>query len=351
MERLGVSVVTWTRPLARLPIAEVGPNDWLALLDVSAFGDPLNDVDVGAILDWLDRGGGVLLVGRSRAATCVGAPVNAGTVVVPMRDERLPETRWRIEDPDDAAPEEQAVVSPVEMRCASVETSKTVHILRNQRGAPVVRLDWLEGDARVLTIAEPDYLRNRTLRDRETGTVLLPLLLAERPARVFVDEYDHGFGAHPSLYGATWSWMRSRPAGWAMLHLGVVGLLALAVLAVRFGPALSVIERRRRSPLEHLDALAVGLERAKASGTAIELIVQGLQRRLGRAGAGRRAVARSREWLDALALSAQSAPAKAAVASLAQALKNRGDPDSVSDAALAVEDVWEALQHSNSKTR
>jgi hypothetical protein len=130
-----------------------------------------------------------------------------------------------------------------------------------------------------------------------------------------------------------------------------VGLLALAVLAVRFGPALSVIERRRRSPLEHLDALAVGLERAKASGTAIELIVQGLQRRLGRAGAGRRAVARSREWLDALALSAQSAPAKAAVASLAQALKNRGDPDSVSDAALAVEDVWEALQHSNSKTR
>src|SRR2546430_12202492 len=33
-------------------------------------------------------------------------------------------------------------------------------------------------------------------------------------------------------------------------------LVALAVAAVRFGPARSAIERRRRSPLEHVEALA-----------------------------------------------------------------------------------------------
>src|SRR5437867_179509 len=94
----------------------------------------------------------------------------------------------------------------------------------------------------------------------------------------------------PRRDAAASSWRRripcSRPsaAGWALLQLMGVGLVAVAMAAVRFGPAQAVIDRRRRSPLEHVEALAASLEGAGGVDTTVALIVAGLRRRLGRAG-------------------------------------------------------------------
>src|SRR5258706_502741 len=125
------------------------------------------------------------------------------------------------------------------------------------------------------------------VRARETD-VRLPLLTPrpERPGRVVWDEYHQGFGAENqvSSAGRTWSWLRSSPAGWAILQLMAVALAWLAMTAVRFGPALSVIERRRRSPLEHVEALGAGLESAAAADTAVQRLALGLRRRLSRTG-------------------------------------------------------------------
>src|SRR5205807_8023245 len=93
---------------------------------------------------------------------------------------------------------------------------------------------------------------------------------------------------------------RHRPPGWATLQLLGVALVALAVAAVRFGPARSVIERRRRSPLEHVEALAAGLEGAGGVDTAVGLTVSGLRRRLGRVGLLPAGAARA--WPAAVAL-------------------------------------------------
>ena len=76
------------------------------------------------------------------------------------------------------------------------------------------------------------------------------------------------------------------------------------VSAARFGPVLAGVERRRRSPLEHLEALATGLEGAAGSDTAVELIVGGLRRRLGKS--GQLPAHDGREWLGALDLALSS---------------------------------------------
>ena len=113
--------------------------------------------------------------------------------------------------------------------------------------------------------ADVRFVANEALKETDAGEVVIPWILAEAPARIVVDEYHHGFGATTSVWkmlALTMRWLGARPAGWAVLHLTLVGLAALAVATVRFGPARSAIERRRRSPLEHLEALAVGLERA-----------------------------------------------------------------------------------------
>src|SRR5438034_1805023 len=51
-----------------------------------------------------------------------------------------------------------------------------------------------------------------------------------------------------TLFPYTTLFRSHHPPGWAILQLLGVALVALAVAAVRFGPARSVIERRRRSP-------------------------------------------------------------------------------------------------------
>ncbi len=354
MQRFGVPVVEWTRPISRVPLEGVASGDWLALLGLGrGGGDALRESDLMAALDWLERGGAIVIAGRSRVASCLGWRVVSTRRLVTMRDERLPKSRARIEWNTRKArrSEDREKRTAVDRRCDGLRMGKADTILQNDSGAPVVALGSLEGGGRVLVIADASYLTNETLRETQAGEVLLPLLLAERPTRLVVDEYDHGFGTHPSLFGATWAWVRRTPAGWAMLHLSLAGLVGLVVIGIRFGPALSVIERRRRSSLEHLDALAVGLERATASETAVELIAGGLQRRLGRLGVRRRANVGTREWLDALALSARTPRAKAAAGRLAESFSNRGDQNRVLTAAHAVEDVWEALRpESSSKT-
>jgi hypothetical protein len=220
-------------------------------------------------------------------------------------------------------------------------------IAAENRRAVALLLEY-SGGGRALIIAEPSWLRNRSLRDTDVGALIIPWVLSLGIERLVVDENHHGFGRSGALLGASWRWLRRGPPGWALLQLLLAGLVALAALAVRFGPAISAIPRRRRSPLEHLDALAAGLERADGWQTATALLGRGLARRLGRAGyhAPRAAWARDRErWLGTLARGNDDPAARAAMQRLGWLLRQTAQGDEhVLRTAQAVEDVWEALK-------
>ena len=150
-------------------------------------------------------------------------------------------------------------------------------------GRPVVLRLRLPGD-RVVTLVSDDRLfTNRLVRESGTGPFVLGLVVDRYP-RVIVDEYHHGFDASGSLAGAAFDWSLRSPWGWAVWQLVLVGVIALIAAGVRFGPARRIIERRRRSPLEHVRALATALAAARGHDVAVRLIVQGLHRRLGHAG-------------------------------------------------------------------
>jgi len=121
-------------------------------------------------------------------------------------------------------------------------------------------------------------------------------------------------------------------------------VVGLAMAAVRFGPAQQVIERRRRSPLEHLEALAAGLEGAAGVETAVDLTVSGLRRRLGRAGVPR--AAQMGSWLAGLELALATPAGRDAVRRLQRIVTQPGGPERALAAAQAVEDVWEELRPS-----
>jgi len=236
-------------------------------------------------------------------------------------------------------------VAAREDACAALTPQGVDTVLETKDRRPVALKFRYRSGGTVTLMADVGWFRNQVWRDSDVPHVILPLLTPPRRGRVVWDEYHQGFGkAGPTMLVITWEWLLRSPAGWALLQLVAVGLVWLAVTAVRFGPPLTVIERRRRSPLEHLEALAAGLESAGDAGTAVQRIVAGLRRRLSRA--GHVGTADVKAWLETLELATTSARGRASVRRLRHLISQRGGaaPERALDAAQAVEDLWEELR-------
>jgi uncharacterized protein DUF4350 len=215
-------------------------------------------------------------------------------------------------------------------------------LLSSGRKPVALRIQRADLDRRVILVADEELFRNRSLRRSDAGLFALRLFEG-RYARVVFEEYHHGFGAQGSLSGATIAWSRRSPWGWAVWQLVAVGLLALLCSGIRFGPARPGIVRLRRSPLEHVRALAVALSAARGHDEAIAAIVRGLRRRLVPPGLrGRRAD--WRVWLAELDRPAASPAVRASLASLGALTRPGQASTSVLRAANAVEDLWQDLK-------
>jgi hypothetical protein len=197
------------------------------------------------------------------------------------------------------------------------------------------------GGRRVTLVADGQLFSNRALRETAAGPFALGLVVP-RYRRALVDERHHGYEIAGSLAGATIEWSVRSPWGWAVWQLAIVGVLALLASGIRFGPARSVIVRRRRSPLEHVRALATALAAARGHDIAARLMVQGLRRRLSRSGRPVRGDLDG--WLDGLGPSLRTPRGQAALAELTDLTRRRSGPEGVLRAANAVETLWEELK-------
>lgn len=192
----------------------------------------------------------------------------------------------------------------------------------------------------VTLVADGRLFSNRALRNSDAGVFALGLF-ADRDSVAIFDERHQGFEAGGSLWSATMDWSRGSPWGWAGWQLAAVGLLVLLTGAIRFGPPRPLNDRRRRSPLEHVTALATALSAARGHDVAIRLLIRGLARRLAADG---RMPADSTRLLARLQPIVRTDRGRAALAQL-RTLVAPGQPaDSVLAAANAVEDVWQDLR-------
>jgi hypothetical protein len=231
-------------------------------------------------------------------------------------------------------------VARVACRVPPIRSVETLLIAGEHRTV-ALRLQRDDVDHQVILVADEDLFRNRALRYSDAGPFALGLF-AGRYDRVVFEEYHQGFGASGSLAGATIAWSAGSPWGWAVWQAAAVGLLALLFGAMRFGPVRPAIPRTRRSPLEHVRALATALAAARGHDVAIGAIVRGLRRRL--LPPGLRTRGDWRAWLQQLDRSSMTPRARDALARL-DSLTRPGQPSSgVLRAANAVEDLWQELR-------
>lgn len=272
LQELGVPVERRVAPMVATPMA--GP---LALLAPTL---PPSDAELEALAAWVDAGGTLLYAGEpgDRVLPALGIPAPA-----PIGEKRSA-----------GAPETGA--HPWLLDVTEVHDFR--YVFRDSTGAPpaeatpllvtaagdVVVAVWRRGEGRVVAWADPTPLLNRALR--ESGAALLFARVAASAATpeapLAFDEYHHGFrgDGHPAR--ATLRFLAETRPGHAALQLLAMGLGALVLAGARFGAPVPTPAPRRRSPLEHVDALAELYRRAGARGNARRLLLAQLARRLGR---------------------------------------------------------------------
>ena len=145
------------------------------------------------------------------------------------------------------------------------------------------------GKGRIVVIADPDLLRNDVLRvcrwglDVVAARMLEYLAVGDAPRnRLVFDEYHQGFGTHPGTLRAIALYLARVPSGHVLLQALLGGLVLLLALGPRPLPAHDPERLERRSPLEHVQALAQAYARVGGTRTATTRLLRGLRRRVER---------------------------------------------------------------------
>ena len=268
--------------------------------------------------------------------------------IVPRRDAVA--ARRRSQGAAQGATEEN--VEDAAGSCPPAVVLTTDTLLRTADGdVAVLRLTVAPRGRTVVLVGDATLLRNRTLRGTDAAASIAAAVLPRRGRLVF-DEYHQGFGPGGSMARVALAWSRRNPLGWMIWQLAVVALLALVASGVRFVPVRATIPRQRRSPLEHVRALATALSAARGHREAVGAMVRGLRRRLTptlpSAGASPAAHAAARddwrEWLATLAAHAPNATARASAERLVRLADAPESGTAVLSAANAVEDLWHSLR-------
>lgn len=146
------------------------------------------------------------------------------------------------------------------------------------------------GKGRIVLVADPDLLRSDVMRvcrwsaDVAAVRMLEYLTRGERRQLVF-DEFHQGHGAHPGTFAAILLFLSRTDAGNVLAVLALAGIVLLLARAPRLVPPRDTGRIERRSPAEHVQALAQAYEQVGASRTAVLRMLQGLRRRTRRRGA------------------------------------------------------------------
>lgn len=269
-------------PATRLLDRFEGPLDSTAIYAILRPPVPLTSREVSAVLDAVRRGAGLLLVPGFASAfmdslgmEVVPAPplgvVHVDSAAWDSLGGLTPSPRWPllVLRPTDKAPDSLVTILAVKSREIADSTYPVV------LGIPL-------GRGRIVMMAHGSLLANVQLREKDTA--VLPVRMLEwlapgrRPPLIFA-EYHQGHGHHPSVMNTIRRELIYTPAGRAVLHLLVAAGLLLLAVGVRPIAPRARNRSERRSPLEHVGALAHAYAQVNATRTALGRLIRGLRRR------------------------------------------------------------------------
>jgi hypothetical protein len=169
----------------------------------------------------------------------------------------------------------------------------------NARGEHPAAVGFPLGRGRVAAVSDPDLIRNDVLRVCRWGADVAAVRILEYASaggpggatrqRLVFDEYHQGLGDQPGTFRGIVRYLGRTPSGHLVLQLAGAGVILLLAVGPRLLPPRDTERIERRSPLEHVDALARAYRAVGASRTATSRLLHGVRRRVEHAAGGRSA--------------------------------------------------------------
>lgn len=260
--------------------------------------------EVHALLDWVRQGGTLLYAPRIEARGAPAVLDSLGLVVRQpesgVRNPRWTPHRFTVDLPSPRLVRRLVAVPPEGDTPSQADAPLRADPAPRPPPAPMQPL--LSADApdsatgaaaavialgrgRIVAFADAEPLSNEHAGEDPLAVLALRAVLAFTPPgdTVFFDEFHHGVRGLGSPAEAATAFVLGTDGGRALLHLGIVALLALAVAGARLGAPSDPPPDERRSPLEHVSALARLYQTAGARDTAALLLLARAARAAGRA--------------------------------------------------------------------
>lgn len=148
---------------------------------------------------------------------------------------------------------------------------------------PALVLAQRVGRGWAVAIAPAELLTNQILAGGLPAIAVVRALeltdAGTRARPVVFDEYHHGYGTHSDVVSTVGEALTGTPAGRMVLQVIAAGLVLLLVFAVRPIAPRAAPAITRRSPLEHVAALASAYTQVDARRLAADRLVRGIRRR------------------------------------------------------------------------
>lgn len=156
-------------------------------------------------------------------------------------------------------------------------------LLDNDEVGPVA-LTFPVGSGRVVAFADGRLFQNEWVGETAAATIFVRAALELVPdgSTLYFDEFHQGFGAGGGVIRSITRFMVQHPWGRTALQALSAVVLLLLLIAWRLGRPEPAPSHARRSPLEHVSALAESYRQAGAVETVRLRMAQGLARRLRR---------------------------------------------------------------------
>ena len=144
-----------------------------------------------------------------------------------------------------------------------------------------VMLGTTYGAGHVVLLSAPALLANQTARGLPPVVATVNALewMGGYDRLLVFDEYHQGYGLHADILKAVLIVLSKTPPGWALTQGIIAALLLLAAIGMRPIPPTSQPRVQRRSPLEHVTALANAYTQTDARAFGLDQLIRGLRRR------------------------------------------------------------------------
>lgn len=142
------------------------------------------------------------------------------------------------------------------------------------------------GRGHAVAVASPTLAMNQLVSDGRPAVAMVRAVAWSQHthaggnyAHIIFDEYHHGFGTHANILAAVRYALAYTPAGRMTLQAAAAAILLILAVGARAIPPAASVSLQRRSPLEHVGALARAYVQADAHKLGAERLVRGLRRR------------------------------------------------------------------------